>query len=274
MTRISPGPFGVWATRAALDPSRAAQLEGLGYGALWIGGSPGPDLGDAEAALDASTDIVVATGIVPIWAAPASELAASYARIESRHPGRFLLGIGTSHPERWGQEAAKPYDALAAYVDELADAGVPRDRIVLAALGPRVVRLSGEHAGGAHPYLVTPEHTREARDILGAGPLLATEQHAVLDTDRERGLAIARKDVAGYLKLINYRRNLLRLGFTEAELDDGGSDDVIDALVAIGDEQVIADRLRAHQDAGADHVCVRLLEDVPDGYARIAAALA
>jgi probable F420-dependent oxidoreductase len=269
----SPGPFGVWATRAAVTPARANEIEEAGFGALWIGGSPGVELAEAEAALEATRGLTVATGIVPIWSAPAADLAASFARIESRYPGRFLLGIGTSHPERWGQEAAKPYDALARYVDELAGAGVPRARIILAALGPRVLRLSAERAGGAHPYLVTPEHTREARDILGPGPLLATEQHAVLSTDREHGLAVARKDVAGYLKLVNYRRNLLRLGFTEAELDDGGSDDVIDALVAIGDEHVIADRLRAHRDAGADHVCVRLLEDVPDGYARIAAAL-
>lgn len=268
------GSFGVWRGASTLDPAEVATIEELGFGALWIGGSPAPDLDLVEAAVAASERIVVATGIVSIWSATASELAASFQRVEARHPGRLLLGIGTSHPERWGVEAAKPYAALVAYVDALASAGVPRNRVVLAALGPRVMALAGSSTRGAHPYLTTPAHTEAARAILGDGPLLAPEQRVVLSPDPVEARRIGRPTVeTPYLGLVNYRRNLLALGYTEDDLDHGGSDRLIDDLVVSGDDAGVASRLRAHLDAGADHVAIQLLGASENGYHRLAAAL-
>lgn len=272
--RIDLGAFGVWLRTTALDAGLTRELERLGFGALWIGGSPEPDLRLAEASLDETSRIAVATGIVPIWAAPAEELAASWHRVEARHPGRLLLGIGTSHPERWGATAASPHDALVAYLDGLEAAGVSSERMVLAALGPRTLRLAAERTAGAHPFLVPAEHTRDARSIIGPDALLAPEQRVVLEADPERARAIARPTVqTPYLGLSNYRRNLIRLDWSESELDDGGSDALIDALVKFGDDAAVAAGIRAQLDAGADHVAVQLLDADEAGYARLAAAL-
>lgn len=268
------GQFGIWLGARDLEPEAAGAVEALGFGALWLGGSPPADLELVEAAIAASERIPVATGIVSIWSAPASELAASFLRIEARHPGRLLLGIGTSHPERWGVEAAKPYAALVAYLDALETAGVPRDRIVLAALGPRVMALAGERTRGAHPYLTTPAHSKASRAILGTGPLLAPEQRVVLSADPVEARRIGRPTVeTPYLGLVNYRRNLLSLGYSDADLDHGGSDRLIDDLVVSGDDARIAARLREHLEAGADHVAIQLLNASDDGYRRLAAAL-
>jgi probable F420-dependent oxidoreductase len=167
------GKIGVWRSAAQLSPEVAATLERLGYGAIWIGGSPSGDLRLAEQLLDATTTLTVATGIVNIWKDKAEPVAASYHRIEARHPGRFLLGIGVGHPEAIGARYAKPYEALVGYLDELDAAQVPIGRRVLAALGPKMLKLSAERAAGAHPYLTTPEHIRKARAILGSGVFLA-----------------------------------------------------------------------------------------------------
>jgi probable F420-dependent oxidoreductase len=216
----------------------------------------------------------VATGIVPIWAAPPEVLAASWHRIEARHPDRLLLGIGTSHPERWGVKAASPHDELVTYLDGLEAAGVPKERMVLAALGPRTLRLAVERTAGAHPFLVPTSHTREARALIGPDALLAPEQRVVLEADADRARAIARPTVqTPYLGLSNYRRNLQRLGWSEADLDDGGSDALIDALVVHGDDAAVAAGIRAQLDAGADHVTVQLLDADEAGYARLATAL-
>jgi probable F420-dependent oxidoreductase len=271
------GEIGVWARGAQASPERAAALEKLGYGAFWIGGSPPADLLLPEQILDATSEIVVATGIVNIWASPAAEVARSYHRIAEQYPGRFLLGIGVGHPESTGERYARPYEALVQYLDVLDDAGVPRDDVVLAALGPRVMRLAGERAAGAHPYLTTPEHSREAREVLGAGPLLAPEQHVVVESDAERARKVARRAVASYLELSNYRANFRRFGFTDEDLADGGTDELIDALVAHGDATAIAARVRRHLDVGADHVCLQLLgehgTDALHAYARLADVL-
>lgn len=259
------GKFGVWRHAFGLAPEVGAEIERLGYGAIWAGGSPPADLQVIEDLIAGTETITVATGIVNIFSAPADEIAASYHRIESRHPGRFVLGIGVGHPEVPGMGADKPYDALVRYLDALDDAGVPQHRRVLAALGPKVLRLAAERTAGAHPYLTPPEHTRQARDVLGPGALLAPEQKVVLSTDTDAARAIGRAAVENpYLHLRNYRRNLERLGFPADELDGGGSDRVIDALVAHGDAATIATRLTAHLDAGADHVAVQVLPMADD----------
>ena len=254
------GQFGVWRHAGGLAPDVGAAIESAGYGAIWIGGSPPADLEIAERLLDATSTITVATGIVNIWTAPADEVATSFHRLEARHPGRFLLGIGVGHPEQPGLNYSKPYAALVEYLDALDAAGVPAGRRVLAALGPKVLELSAARAAGAHPYLTTPQHTREARELLGPGPVIAPEQKVVLDTDPERARPIGRSAVENpYLHLRNYVNNLKRLGYTDEQIENGGSDDLIDALAAHGDTQYVAGRLREHLDAGADHVAIQVL---------------
>ncbi len=207
------GDVGVWARGDRTSPQLVAELERLGYGALWIGGSPPADLAVPEKLLDATDEIVVATGIVNIWNSPADEVAQSYHRIAERFPGRFLLGIGVGHPEATQDRYRRPYEALVEYLDALDAAGVPQGDLALAALGPKVLQLSAQRTAGAHPYLTTPEHTRSARELLGAGPLVAPEQHVILDTDVERARALARGALANYLRMSNYRNNWARLGF-------------------------------------------------------------
>ena len=271
------GRFGIWRPSALATPQLAADLERLGYGTLWLGGSPDGDLRHAEELIEATTSLTLATSIVNMWKDDARTVAASFARIEANHPGRFLLGVGAGHPEAT-QEYASPYDTLAGYVDVLLSSGVPADSLVLAALGPKVLRLAGERTAGAIPYLVPPEHTRRARAILGAGPLLAPEQKAVLETDPQRARSIGRPRVQRpYLGLVNYTSNLRRLGWGEEDLSDGGSDALIDALVAWGTDGEVAAKLGEHLEAGADHVAVQLLapsdDDLTDGYRRLARAL-
>jgi len=258
---IDVGRIGIWLrsyNRSEAELVRAArELDRLGYGAVWLGGANG-SLRPAEAMLAATERIVVATGIVSVWSIPAAELAANRARVTAAYGGRFLLGLGASHEPMVGAAYRRPYSALVSYLDELDAAGVPKEERALAALGPKALRLAAERTLGAHPYLVTPDYTAEARTIIGAGPLLAVEQKVVLDTDVQRGRGIARKMVADpYLRLPNYTNNLRRGGFTDADLGDDGSDRLIDALVATGDTAVAADRVQAHLAAGADHVCVQ-----------------
>jgi probable F420-dependent oxidoreductase len=272
------GPFGVWSPWKEVTPGLATSLERSGYGALWLGSSPGPaELAVVADLLGATTRLVVATGIVNIWQSDPHEVAAAFGRIEAAHPGRFLLGVGAGHREAI-QQYAKPYDTLARYVDVLIADGVPGGAMVLAALGPRMLRLAAERTAGAHPYLVTPEYTRQARGILGPEPLLATEHMAVLEADPVAAREIGRSRVRRpYLGLVNYTSNLRRLGWTDADLADPGSDALIDALVAHGDPAAAGSRLAEHLAAGADHVCVQLLTpagaDAADGYQRLAAGL-
>ena len=201
----------------------------------------------------------MATGIVNMWQYDAHDVAASFRRVDERFPGRFLLGVGAGHREVT-QEYARPYDVLARYVGTLLSDGVPAGSLVLAALGPKVLRLAAERTAGAHPYLVTPDYTRQARKILGPGPLLAPEQKVVLGTDPGQARAIGRSRVEKpYLGLANYTANLRRLGWTDADLSGGGSDALIDALVAHGSAAQVVARLTEHLDAGADHVSIQLL---------------
>jgi probable F420-dependent oxidoreductase len=258
---IELGRYGIWRPARQLSPGFATDAEALGYGAIWIGGSPPGDLALAEAMLDATERLAIATGIVNMWSTPADEVAASYRRIEAEHPGRFLLGVGIGHREMTS-EYRSPYATMVAYLDALDAGGVPVAGRALAALGPRALRLSAERTAGTHPYLTPPEHTREARELIGEGVLLAPEQKVVLDTDEERARSLGRRFVDNpYLRLTHYRSNLQRLGWSEADLDNGGSDALIDALVAHGDAATVAAGLTAHLDAGADHVCAQVLTE-------------
>lgn len=273
--RTRVGRFGVW-FRGAPPSGLAPALERSGVTTLWLGGSPAGDLRLAEEHLDATTSLTLATGIVNIWASDPHEVARAFARVDARHPGRFVLGVGVGHRE--ATEAYRsPYESLSAYVDTLLADGVPRESLVLAALGPRVLRLAAEKTAGAHPYLVTPEHTKQAREILGAGPLLAPEQHVVVEPDREQARALARAALEYYLRLSNYLANFRRLGFSDADFADGGSDALVDALVAHGSADDVATRLRAQLDAGADHVAVNLVpgdgQDPAETLGVVAAAL-
>ncbi|MFF4306284.1 LLM class F420-dependent oxidoreductase [Streptomyces sp. NPDC001601] len=273
--KIDLGAFGVW-RHDRTEPELAVALEGLGYGTLWLGNVTDPDLTEAERLLDATDRLVVATGIVNIWSNPADRVARAYRRIAGRHPDRFLLGVGAGHPEAT-KEFVRPYEALNAYLDVLDAGGVPVARRALAALGPRVLRLAGDRTAAAHPYLVTPEHTRRARELLGVGPLLAPEQKVVLETDPAKARAIGDATLGFYLGLTNYVGNLRRLGFDDTDFADGGSDRLFDALIVHGGPDRVVEGVRAHLDAGADHVAVQLLHaegaDPLPGYRALAGAL-
>ncbi|MFF0270999.1 LLM class F420-dependent oxidoreductase [Kribbella sp. NPDC004536] len=270
------GRYGVWHGAQHYGPELAAGLEQAGYGTLWLGGSPAAGLRDAEVLLAATRSVAVGTSIVNMWGAAAADVAASYHRLEDEHPGRFLLGVGIGHRERTG-EYRSPYRTIVGYLDELDDAKVPADRRALAALGPKVLQLSGARAAGALPYLTTPEHTREARRTLGGGVLLAPEQAIVLETDPEIARATARERLAPYLQLSNYTANWLRLGFTDDDFANGGSDKLVDAMVLHGSAVDVAAGLKAHLDAGADHVAIQLLGhegiDLLPGYEALATVL-
>src|SRR5438067_279239 len=190
--RIALGPIGVWQFTGNATPALAAEVERLGYGTIWIGGSPEAGLEQAEQLLRATERITVATGIVNMWQADAATVAASYHRLEAGHPGRFLLGVGVGHREAT-TEYRDPYGKIVEYLDQLDDGGVPADRRVIAALGPKVLELSAARAAGAHPYLTTPEHDGFARKIMGPSALLAPEHKVVVGTDTERARAIGRK---------------------------------------------------------------------------------
>lgn len=271
---VELGRYGVWARQDQLDAGLARDVEAMGYGAIWVGGSPPADLTDVEALLAATERIAVATGIVNMWAADADEVAASYHRIAAAHPGRFLLGVGIGHPEAT-REYRSPFATIVSYLDALDAAGVPVEGRALAALGPKVLDVAAARTAGAHPYLTTPDHTREARERVGAGVLLAPEQTAVVESDPDRARATGRAMVARYLRLRNYVSNLRKLGFSEEDVAGEGSDRLVDALVATGDGPAVAARLDEHVTAGADHVCVQVLGDDPRAQLRaLAEALA
>ena len=255
------GRFGIWRRASQVTPELAAGIERLGFGTLWLGSSPAGNLIQAEELLNATTTLTLGTSIVNMWQDQPQDVAGSFARVHRRHPGRFVLGVGAGHREAT-QRYARPYETLARYVDVLQAGSVPRDSLVLAALGPKVLGLARDRAAGAIPYLVPPEHTRQARAVLGPGPLLAPEHKVVLDTDPVRARALGRIRVQRpYLGLVNYTGNLRRLGWSEDDLSGGGSDALIDALVAHGNPAEVAGQLGRHLDAGADHVCLQLITE-------------
>jgi probable F420-dependent oxidoreductase len=264
------GEIGIWSgwLRDA-DPGEAAEaaaeLEEIGYGTIWLPGRGPEGIEERVRLLLGSTKrITVATGILSIWAHPAEPTAALHARIVSEFPDRFLLGIGVSHAplvERAGQDYRRPLSAMIAYLDAL-DAAVepvPQEQRVIAALAPRMLALARERSRGSHPYLVTPEHTRLAREALGPDALLAPEQTVVLERDPERARPIAREWLASYLRLPNYVDNLVRTGFERADAEAGGSNRLVDDVVAWGDVDAALTRVAAHRAAGADHVALQVI---------------
>ncbi|MEV5354041.1 LLM class F420-dependent oxidoreductase [Streptomyces sp. NPDC052693] len=260
------GRYGIWSVGLrSEDPDRrgelaeaAAELEELGFGALWLGGNS--SAAHAAPLIEATSHLTVGTSIQSIWQHEPDAAGAAFAELEAAHPGRFVLGLGVSHA-RLAEQYRRPYSALVSYLDGLDAAGVPEDRRVLAALGPKSLKLTRDRAAGTIPYLVTPEHTAQARDVLGEGPLLAPELAVVWETDPVRARALAREFLELYLTLPNYTNNFLRRGFTEEDLKDGGSDRLVDALFAWGDETAIRTRIDGFFEAGADHVALQVIAE-------------
>jgi len=279
---------GVWSSQLRYGNAdeageAATELEELGFTALWIPDVGGPVLDSVAHLLSSTKHTVIATGILNLWMHEPSDVAARYASLTEAHGERFLLGIGCSHaPLIDSQEPGryrKPLAATAAFLDGLdaADQPVPAENRVLAALGPKMLELSATRARGAHPYLVTPDHTRQAREVLGEGPLLLPEQAVLLTDNRDAARAIGTEWLSRYLALPNYANNLLRSGFTQDDLDSV-SDRLFDAIIAWGDEDAIVQRVNEHRAAGADHVCVQALTADPlefprEQWRRLAAAL-
>lgn len=271
------GAFGVWSSQLDILPTArmqetAAELEELGYGALWYGEGTGREaLTKAGLLLAGTKRIVVATGIANIYGRDPVTMVAGQKTLAEAYPNRFLLGLGVSHiplvEELRGHRYEKPVPAMRAYLDAMDQAPYqavppgPKLPRVLAALGPLMLKLSAERADGAHPYNSTPEHTRQARQLLGPNPYLCPEQAIILETDPAKARAIARKFLGIYLGLPNYTNNFLRLGFQESDISGGGSDKLIDAVVAWGDLKTTLNRIREHHSAGADHVCIQVLTD-------------
>jgi len=261
MTNLSLGTFGVFGLFQQwkqFTPEQFRDIEALGYGTIWAGGSPPAELDWVESILQPTTTLKVATGIVNIWSAPAGPVAESFHRIEAAHPGRFLLGIGAGHPELIA-EYKKPYDALTEYLSKLDEYGVPKEQRIVAALGPQVLKLAARRSAGAHPYLTTPQHTALARALVGPDAIIAPEHKVVLTTDAAQARAIGREALSTYLRGTNYVSNWKRLGFSDSDVAAPGSDHLIDALVAYGTTDAIVTRLKEHLAAGATHVPVQVL---------------
>lgn len=257
------GTVGVWRSIGAVQAELAVEIERIGYGTIWLGGSPTSDLGRVEILLDGTRSIMFATGVVNIWKSDPAELADAFWRIERRHPGRLLLGIGTGHREAT-PERVRPLDAMERYLDVLDAAGVPKDRLVISALGPRMIALAAARSAGTHPYLTIPSQTREARMALGASALVAPEQTVVLDTDEGSARRSARAFLRAYLGMANYLNTMRRGGFSDEDVADGGSDRLVDAIVRHGDAASLAAAVGEHLDAGADHVCVQVVPAAVD----------
>jgi probable F420-dependent oxidoreductase len=280
------GTIGIWWSGWQRDDGfaeAAAEMEELGYGTLWLSGGFGRGLSSRfERVLGTTTTMKVASGIIGVWQTPAAELAHAVEELDGKYPGRFLLGLGVSHApvvEGSGQAYEHPFAKMVAFLDELdaSEPTVPVGRRALAALGPRMLRLSAERSLGAHPYFTPVEHTALARETLGNGPLLAPEVAVILQPDAGRARELARTYMAGYLALPNYSNNLRRLGYGDDDLAGTASDRVVDAVVPWGDAEHVADRIREHLAAGADHVCVQVITDTgrfPTGdYRELAEAL-
>ncbi|MGP3535805.1 TIGR03620 family F420-dependent LLM class oxidoreductase [Microbacterium sp. RD1] len=268
------GAVGVWRGVNDVGDELAREIEDLGFRALWLGSSPPADLTAVERLLDVTESLVMITGVVNIWKADAAELADSYHRIVGKHPGRLLLGIGSGHREATA-ERARPIAAMSAYLDVLDERGVPVEDRLLSAMGPRMLQLAGERSAGTHPYLTVPEQSREQREALGEGKLVAPEQTVVLDDDVDAARAAARAFLRHYLRLENYTNTMRKAGFTDADIADGGSDELVDRIVVHGDVSYLEAAVQAHLDAGADHVCVQVQPrpDAPRALRALAAAM-
>lgn len=256
-------PFFLRSTSRQAAVEAAIELEELGYARIWASAGFGeefpPRFGEL---LDGTTRIGVASGIASIWHTPPAEVTRFSEAAEQAHPGRFLLGLGTSHAVLVDGDSnayRRPYSKMVEYLDALDAAGLAPERRILAALGPRMLRLSRDRSAGAHPYFTTPEHTAEARATIGADRLLAPEVAVVLDPDPGSARATARQYTEGYLTLPNYTNNLRRFGWTDSDLAGAGSDRLVDALIPWGTAEQVAEGLEKHYRAGADEVAVQVL---------------
>jgi probable F420-dependent oxidoreductase len=271
-TKTELGRLGVWTWLDAYSAPEAAelcgQIEAWGYSALWIPEAVGRDPFSFIGYLAARTEeLVLATGIANIYARDPMAMKAIHQTLSEAAPGRFVLGLGVSHEQLVskvrGHAYRKPVTTMREYLEAMKGAlymGKPPEQeapIVLAALRDKMLGLAASHAAGAHPYLVPPEHTARAREVLGPDPLLCPEQMVLLETDASKARAVARQNLQVYISLPNYQNNLKQFGFGDDDFADGGSDRLVDAVVVWGDEKTIADRIKAHWDAGADHVCIQ-----------------
>lgn len=274
-SRVDIGRYGIWTFQLDLVPAAASQeaaaeIEELGFGAVWVPEAVGREAFTSAGLLLAGTSsLTVATGIASIWARDPMAASGAHKTLSEAYPGRFLLGLGVSHQPMVdhvrGHHYDKPLTAMSRYLDAMdasvfmaAEPTVPPRR-VLAALQPKMLRLAAERADGAHPYFVPPEHTAVARAELGDGPLLAVEQAVVFETDPGQARDVARTHTAIYTGLPNYANNLKRFGFVEEDFDGAGSDRLVDAIVAWGTMDDVVARINAHHDAGADHVCIQVI---------------
>ncbi len=264
------GKVGIWSLELRFGEAEksneiAAELDEMGFGTLWIpGGVDGAVLGDVERLLGATSRMTIATGILNLWKHDPGDVADWFAGLSDAHQARTMIGIGISHAPLIGEGWDRPLARTREFLDALEAAGMAMDNACLAALGPKMVALSGERTAGAHPYLVTPEHTARAREILGPGALLMPEQGVVFGETAEEIRATGEAGLANYLGMPNYCNNWLRLGFTQEDIDTA-SDRLIDGVFACGDTAAMAERVKAHHDAGADHVCVQVVSGAMGG---------
>jgi probable F420-dependent oxidoreductase len=277
---------GVWSPHLRYgDPAAAAddaaELDALGYSALWVPDVGGDVLTSVEHLLDATSFASIATGVLNIWMHEPSEIASRRASWSDNWQQRFVIGLGVSHAVLIDLNEAgrytKPYSKMVAYVDDLDRSGFPRDARLLAALGPRMLGLARDRAAGAHPYFVPVEHIAHAREILGTGPIIAAELAVVLDANPSSARETARRHTQVYVTLPNYTNNLRRFGFGDNDFADKGSDKLVDAIVAWGTTDTVAARVQAMREAGANHVCIQVIradDEVPrDDWRELAPAL-
>ena len=278
MTAPDLGRVGLWTFQLDLAPADQVrdlvpEIEAMGWGCVWVPEAVNRDaMVNSALLLSASETLKIGTGIASIWARDAMTTAASLHTLSEAWPGRFVLGLGVSHQPMVdfirGQDYQKPFTKMKEYLAAMEGAlylapKVDDEHVVLAALGPKMLELAATAADGAHPYFVPVEHTAFAREHLGPDAVLAPEQAVVLSTDPDEARRVARAHMATYLGLPNYTNNLRRFGWGDDDLADGGSDALVDAIVAWGDEQAVLDRVAAHHERGADHVALQVLP--PDG---------
>lgn len=264
------GEIGVWRLRQH-GIQGVEEIEQLGYGTLWLGASPSTH--DARPYLEHTSAMTIATGILNVWQHEPHAVADGHKDLTTDFPGRFLLGVGIGHPEATS-DYSRPLETMRAFFDGLV--GVPKDERIAAALGPKMLDLAKERSLGAHTYFVPPAHTKVARERLGADAVIATEVAVVVETDADTARGIAREYATGYLARRNYANNLKRLGYDDADLENGGSGRLIDEVIPHGSADAIAETVRRHLDAGANHVCLQPLGHgvhPADDYAALAAAL-
>lgn len=262
------GRIGIWSMELrfgdqAQAVEAAIELDELGYGAIWIPGGLGGDItGDMSRLRDATRKAVICSGIINIWKHKPEEIGAWWRGQTAAQQSRLLLGLGVSHGPIIGETYGKPLAVMRGFIAGLAAEGLPAEALCIAALGPKMLELARDKTAGAHPYLVTPEHSAMARNILGPDALLAPEQGVVLESDPVKARDMARVVIGHYRQLPNYANSWLRLGFTEEDISTA-SDRLVDALFAWGSTERIAERVNAHLAAGADHVCLQVITGEP-----------